>query len=102
MQVTRSELGSCANREARYIVGRQISPILILGFFRMLAALKKSALGLALIVGAAAILLYSDLDSRRVQVHGKNRVLRVAVVQQISIPALDDGVTGALAGLKER
>lgn len=68
----------------------------------MLGALKKSTLGLALIVGAAAILLYSDLDSRRVEVHSKSRVLRIAVVQQISIPALDDGVAGALEALKER
>jgi ABC-type uncharacterized transport system substrate-binding protein len=68
----------------------------------MLTVFKKIALGLALIVGAAALLLYSDLDSRRVEVHGKNRQLRVAVVQQISIPALDDGITGALAALKDR
>jgi ABC-type uncharacterized transport system substrate-binding protein len=68
----------------------------------MIAALKKSALGLVLIVGAAAVLLYSDLESRRVEVHGKSRALRVAVVQQISIPALDDGMAGALAALKQR
>jgi ABC-type uncharacterized transport system substrate-binding protein len=68
----------------------------------MWAALKKSTLGLLLIAAAAAVLLYSDLDSRRVEVHGKGRVLRVAVVQQISIPALDQGVAGALAALKER
>lgn len=68
----------------------------------MLAALKKMALGLALIAASAAILLYSDIDSRHVQAHAKNHVVRVAIVQQISIPALDDGVTGALAALKER
>ena len=68
----------------------------------MLAALKKMALGLALIIASAAILLYSDIDSRHVQAHGKNRVVRVAIVQQISIPALDDGITGALAALKDR
>jgi putative tryptophan/tyrosine transport system substrate-binding protein len=68
----------------------------------MVAVLKKLALGLALIAGAAAVLLYSDLDSRRVEVHSKARVLRVAMVQQISIPALDDGVTGAVEALKER
>lgn len=68
----------------------------------MWAALKKSTLGIALIAAAAAVLLYSDLDSRRVEVHGQNRVLHVAVVQQISIPALDEGVAGALAALKDR
>lgn len=68
----------------------------------MFAALKKMALGLALIAGSAAILLYSDAGSRHVQARGRNHVMRVAIVQQISIPALDDGVAGALAALKER
>lgn len=68
----------------------------------MIAALKKITLGLALIVGAAAVLLYSDADSRRMNVHSKNRALRVAVVQQISIPALDEGMAGALETLKDR
>lgn len=68
----------------------------------MWATLKKSTLGIALIAGAAAVLLYSDLDSRRVEVQGKSSVLHIAVVQQISIPALDEGVAGALAALKDR
>jgi ABC-type uncharacterized transport system substrate-binding protein len=68
----------------------------------MWTALKKSTLGLVLIAAAAAILLYSDSSSRRTNVHEKNRVLRLAIVQQISIPALDAGVEGALAGLEER
>ncbi len=71
----------------------------------MAAVLKKIALGLAMIIGSAAILLYSDLDSRKVSAGDSangSRPLRVAVVQQISIPALDDGLTGALAALKER
>jgi ABC-type uncharacterized transport system substrate-binding protein len=68
----------------------------------MFTVLKKIALGLLLISGAAAVLLYSDLDSRRVEALSKSRVKRVAVVQQISIPALDDGMTGALAALKDR
>jgi putative tryptophan/tyrosine transport system substrate-binding protein len=78
-----------------------IYPPSLLGF-RMIAALKKLTLGLALIVGAAAVLLYSDLDSRRAEVHSKSRVVRVAAVQQISIPALDEGLAGALEALKER
>lgn len=68
----------------------------------MWTALKKLALGLVLIAAAAGVLLYSDIGSRRGEAHEKNRVLRVAVVQQISIPALDDGVVGAMAGLQER
>ena len=68
----------------------------------MIATLKKLALGLGLIAGATAVLLYSDLDSRRVEVHSQSRIMRVAIVQQISIPALDDGLTGVVAALKER
>lgn len=68
----------------------------------MVAALKKLTLGLTLIVGAVAILLCSDLDSRHAGIHSKSRVLRVAAVQQISIPALDQGLAGALEALKER
>jgi ABC-type uncharacterized transport system substrate-binding protein len=68
----------------------------------MIAALKKLGFGLCLIAGAAAVLLYSDLDSRRVEVRSKGRLLRLAMVQQISIPALDDGLTGAVDALKDR
>lgn len=80
---------------------RQSSSLPPFGVF-MFAALKKLALGLGLIVGAAAVLLYSDLDSRRVEVHSKGRVMRVAIVQQISIPALDDGLAGLVGGLRDR
>lgn len=65
-------------------------------------ALKKLVLGLCLIAGAAALLLYSDLDSRRREVHSQGRVLRVAMVQHIAVPALDDGLTGAVSALKDR
>jgi ABC-type uncharacterized transport system substrate-binding protein len=65
-------------------------------------ALKKLVLGVCLIVGAAALLLYSDLDSRRGEVHSQGHVLRVAIVQQIAVPALDDGLTGAVSALKDR
>lgn len=68
----------------------------------MIAVLKSLALGAALIVGAATVLLYSDLDSRRAGDHSKNHVIRVAAVQQISIPALDEGVVGAFEALKDR
>ena len=68
----------------------------------MFTVLKKLALGLLLIACSAAILLYSDLDSRHVEARGASRTVRVAIVQQISIPALDEGVRGALFALKQR
>lgn len=69
----------------------------------MRAVLKKLVLGLALIAASAAILLYSDLDSRQGGAERNSAgPRRVAIVQQTSIPALDDGITGALAALKDR
>jgi putative tryptophan/tyrosine transport system substrate-binding protein len=71
----------------------------------MIAVLKKIALGVALIAISAAILLYSDLASRRVTAdaaRSSSRQLRVAIVQHADIPTLDDGILGALAALKER
>ena len=65
--------------------------------------LKKIALGLTLIGGSAALLLYSDLGSRNHSAGSSaGRTLKVAIVQQTSVPPLDDGVTGTLAALKER
>lgn len=53
----------------------------------MIAVLKKIALGLALIVVSAAILLYSDLPSRRVSAGPMHvqRQLRIAVVQHADL-----------------
>jgi ABC-type uncharacterized transport system substrate-binding protein len=71
----------------------------------MTAILKKIALGLTLIGSSAAVLLYSDLGSRNHNPGSSakaGRPLQVAIVQQTSVPPLDDGVTGALAALKER
>jgi ABC-type uncharacterized transport system substrate-binding protein len=71
----------------------------------MIAVLKKIALGLALITVSAAILLYSDLASRRVTAGaggGSSRQLRVAIVAHADIPTLDDGMLGAIAALQER
>ncbi|KAA6461930.1 hypothetical protein DYQ86_09815 [Acidobacteria bacterium AB60] len=68
-----------------------------------MAVLKKIAFGIAMIVASAAVLLYSDLSSRRKSSTRSAKLpLKVAVVQQTSIPALDDGLSGALAALKER
>ena len=69
------------------------------------AILKSIFLGLLLIFGAASVLLYSDLSSRNRSV-GKRadvaRHMRVAIVQQASIPALDDGMKGVVAALETR
>jgi len=71
----------------------------------MIAILKKLSLGLTLIAASAAILLCSDLGSRNRGAGSSSnsgRPMRVAIVQQTSIPPLDDGINGALAALKER
>jgi putative tryptophan/tyrosine transport system substrate-binding protein len=73
--------------------------------FPISAILKKVALGLTLIAGSGAVLLYSDLNSRSHGARGSVREagpLRLAIVQQASVSALDDGVRGMLAALKER
>ena len=72
---------------------------------KITATLKSIGLGLLLIAGAAAILLYSDLASRNRSAAAPSQVarpLRVALVQHTSISVLEDGVTGVLAALKER
>jgi len=71
----------------------------------VLAAFKKVALGVALIVICAGVLLYSDKDSRRTsarQESNSGRPLRIAMVQHAAIPTLDDGVNGILEGLQRR
>jgi putative tryptophan/tyrosine transport system substrate-binding protein len=65
--------------------------------------LKKVSLGVSLILGASAVLLYSDLGSRNGGSHREaGRPLQVALVQQTSIPALDEGIAGVLDALKDR
>ena len=67
--------------------------------------LKSLGLGFVLIVLAASVLLYSDLGSRRGARAGAapdKRVLRIALVQHASLPALDEGVRGILQGLQSR
>lgn len=65
--------------------------------------LKKVSLGVFLILGASLVLLYSDLGSR-IGGAGSSagRPLQVALVQQASIPALDEGIAGVLDALKDR
>ena len=74
----------------------------------MLETLKRLALGLALTALAAAVLLYTDRGSRHSSrrnartplVAGK--VFRVALVEHASIPALEEGLNGALQALADR
>jgi putative ABC transport system substrate-binding protein len=72
--------------------------------FPISAILKKVALGLSLIAAAAALLLFSDLNSRNHNAVGAKMAgpFKVAIVQQASVAALDDGVQGMLAALKAR
>ncbi len=62
-------------------------------------ALKRLALGLALIAAASAVLLLSDV--RRTGAGGK-QLPRIAILQHTSTPILDDGVRGMIDGLAER
>jgi ABC-type uncharacterized transport system substrate-binding protein len=66
--------------------------------------LKSLALGLLLIVLAAGVLLYSDLESRerRAGAASASGPLRIALVQHASLPALDDGIRGVLEALTAR
>jgi ABC-type uncharacterized transport system substrate-binding protein len=63
-------------------------------------ALKRLALGLALIALASAALLLSDRDRRRADAAAA-RVRHVAIVQHASTPVLDAGVKGMIEGLAE-
>ncbi len=65
---------------------------------------KKLALGFSLIALTAAILLFSDLGSRR-EIGAKPQrattQIQVAILQNVSQTVLDDGVAGMIAGLRE-
>src|SRR4051794_19751740 len=67
----------------------------------MLYALKRLALGLALIGGASAVLLISD-RSHRAGAAPAHTAFRVAILQHASTQVLDDGVRGVIDGLAER
>jgi ABC-type uncharacterized transport system substrate-binding protein len=58
-------------------------------------AIKRLALGLVLIAAAAAVLLATDV--RRSE---STAMPRIGILQQASIPVLDDGVRGMLDGLR--
>src|SRR6516162_1820505 len=56
---------------------------------RMLLVLRRLSLGLSLIASASAILLLMDLHRRS---GGAERRPEIAILQQASVPVLDDGV----------
>jgi putative tryptophan/tyrosine transport system substrate-binding protein len=64
--------------------------------------LRRLILGIATIVAASAILLFSDLDSRGSADRASRASLRIAVVQHASIEALDEGIRGILDALAAR
>lgn len=67
--------------------------------------LRSLGLGVLLIAGAAGVLLYSDLGSRRrnaPDAEASARRFRVALVQHASLPALDDGRNGVVEALRAR
>ncbi|SRR5579883_62705 len=57
-------------------------------------AVKRLALGLILIAGAAAVLLATDVRRRE-----PGGLPRIAIFQHASVPVLDDGVRGMIDGL---
>jgi putative ABC transport system substrate-binding protein len=62
----------------------------------MLFALKRLSLGLTLIAAASTVLLAMDLHRRA---GGPERLRQIAILQHASVPVLDDGVRGMIAGL---
>ena len=66
----------------------------------LLFALRRLALGVALIIAASAVLLVADLDRRAGR--DESAVHRVAILQHVSSTLLDDGVRGMIDALAER
>jgi ABC-type uncharacterized transport system substrate-binding protein len=56
--------------------------------------IKRLSLGLALIAGAAAVLLATDVSRS-----GPTTTPRIGILQHASVPVLDDGVRGMIDGL---
>jgi len=58
---------------------------------------KRLALGISLIVLTSGVLLLSDLG----QTPARRSIARIAILQHVSSPVLDDGITGMIQGLAE-
>jgi len=59
---------------------------------------KRLALGISLIVLTSGVLLLSDLGR---QTPARRSIARIAILQHVSSPVLDDGITGMIQGLAE-
>ena len=74
----------------------------------MFVTFKRLLLGLTLIALAAGVLLYTDRGSRKssrdrsAAAGSSAKVIRVALVQHASIPALEEGALGMIEALVER
>lgn len=74
----------------------------------MFETLKRLLLGLTLIALAAGVLLYTDRGSRKssrdrpAAAGAPAKIIRVALVQHASIPALEEGAVGMIEALVER
>lgn len=70
----------------------------------MLEICRRLALGLALILGAAALLLVSDLGSRKssASTPGRGKAVKVSLMQPASQAVLDDAVRGVVDALADR
>ncbi len=62
---------------------------------------KRLILGIALIAGAAAVLLWSDLEAR-IGAKSTSGTTRIAIVQNASQPIMEDGIVGITESLKTR
>jgi ABC-type uncharacterized transport system substrate-binding protein len=60
-------------------------------------ACKRLSFGLVLVIAASGVLLLSDVTRKK-----EGAPPRIAILQQVSIPVLDDGVRGMIDGLAER
>src|SRR5256885_1273738 len=65
----------------------------------MIYAVKRLALGVVLIVGTSAILLFADRGHRT---SAGRKTMRVAILQHASSAVLDDGIRGVIDGLAAR
>ena len=66
----------------------------------LLALLRHLGVGIALIIAAAAVLLWSD-PRRQKKDESQDAPLKVALVNYVSVPVLEDGEAGMVAGLAE-
>lgn len=66
----------------------------------LLNCLRHLGVGIALIIAAAALLLWSD-PRRQMSEEPADAPLKVALVNYVSVPVLEDGEAGMIAGLAE-